>query len=327
MNSNEFCFGILAYNQEKEIVNTLNSIKFQIIKYGHNYKNNLIIVDDFSKDNTLKICEEWINKNRNIFNNIFIKKNEENLGVVENYNFILDKIIGSNFKIIAGDDLISNNDIYTISDFMDRTTLLCGIKFSFQSDKLVVDDKTIYQQFYLINAKLNVKKIFRLFKLGFIISTPQTLYSKFLYENSNAKEINSKFRLFEDNPTWYSMFKNCKKLNVRFIDKPIALYRLSEKSISNSHTELNKKFMAELNNLYNIYIKDGDAFDKIYFKSLMKKNRYKITFSKIINKIIFIYFKLYSFIQFRKFRKFKESILEEYKIEQEYLETILKENS
>ena len=46
---------IITYNSEKTIIETLESIKNQT------YKNiELIISDDFSKDNTVEICKQCI---------------------------------------------------------------------------------------------------------------------------------------------------------------------------------------------------------------------------------------------------------------------------
>ena len=54
-NKLSFTFGILAYNQEKEILETLESIRYQIEHYSDNENINLILIDDSSADNTVDV--------------------------------------------------------------------------------------------------------------------------------------------------------------------------------------------------------------------------------------------------------------------------------
>ena len=102
----KFAFGILTYNQEKYILETLESIKYQKIFYGKNWEVNLIITDDASKDATVEVIKEWIQKNEKYFSNIELIANEKNKGTVANYCTILEKVGNRKFKILAGDDLI-----------------------------------------------------------------------------------------------------------------------------------------------------------------------------------------------------------------------------
>jgi len=259
--NNRFTFGLLTYNQEREVITTLNSIKFQVEQYGSKYNCSLIITDDCSKDNTVLVCKKWLEENRGLFFDVEIKTNVANVGTVKNYNYILSKIVNHPFKILAGDDLISRNNIFETADTLGSHTLFCGFKLMFRGSELVIDEDAIFRQFYLSRINRNVDKNLALFKLGFTISTPQTLYSKELYDISHASEFNNNFRLFEDNPTWYCMLKNVKDIDVEYAEYPIVIYRLSEKSVSNSTQKVNTIFQTELMKLYDTYISEGTIFD------------------------------------------------------------------
>ena len=76
-----YVFGILAYNQEQYIVETLESIKFQKIQYGADLEVSLIITDDASKDQTVAVANAWIAKNREYFSNVHVIANEKNQGI------------------------------------------------------------------------------------------------------------------------------------------------------------------------------------------------------------------------------------------------------
>ena len=86
-----------CYNHEKYVEETLGSIKSQT--HGN---IELIIIDDFSTDQSVKKISNWIEKNK--YSCTFIK-NTENLGVVKTLNKALKKCNGKYFSIIACDDI------------------------------------------------------------------------------------------------------------------------------------------------------------------------------------------------------------------------------
>lgn len=73
LNLPKVSFIVITHNFSKFVCDCLNSIKNQT------YKNfEIIVVDDCSEDNTVKIIEEFISNNKS-FEISFIK-NEKNLG-------------------------------------------------------------------------------------------------------------------------------------------------------------------------------------------------------------------------------------------------------
>ena len=72
---------ILAYNAEKYIRDLLESIKDQT------YQNiEIIISDDASKDDTVRIAQVWKDENRLCLKKMMISRSEQNQGVVKNAN-------------------------------------------------------------------------------------------------------------------------------------------------------------------------------------------------------------------------------------------------
>lgn len=323
MKNKIFTFGVLTYNQETVIKTTLNSIKYQVEKYGNEYECNLIIVDDCSQDATADVCKKWIEQNGKKFLTVEFKINDKNVGTVINYNYILNKIGDSPFKIIAGDDLISHNNIIESAEKLGKHTFFSGLKLMFRESELITEKGAAYQQFYLSHIKLSKKKNLKLLKLGFVISTPQTLYSKELYEISGAANYNSSFRLFEDNPAWYAMLKNVEDIEVDYATYPIVLYRLSDNSVSNSVSEVNSIFQKELNQLYDIYIKEGNLFDRIYLKSLQRGRTDWLNFSMYVKRWFYLKCKLYAIIHKSEFQNYYRSLKELYKIERIHLKNLL----
>lgn len=105
-------FGVMTYNQESIICETLESIKYQIETYGKDIDCTIIITDDCSRDKTVKVIENWLKNNGELFCNIIKKYNKENKGVPYNYNAIMQLIETEAFEIVAGDDLLSTDNIF-----------------------------------------------------------------------------------------------------------------------------------------------------------------------------------------------------------------------
>lgn len=90
---------VITYKSADYVIDTLESISQQT------YKNiELIISDDRSPDNTLEICESWIEKHKNRFSNTIVTKTDRNGGICYNYNNGLKMATGKWIKYIAGDD-------------------------------------------------------------------------------------------------------------------------------------------------------------------------------------------------------------------------------
>ncbi len=84
-----------TYNGEKYIKEQIDSILTQT------YKNiQLIISDDCSKDNTVQILQQYENDNR-----VKIYKQENNLGVVKNIEFLLKKVEHKYYMLSDQDDV------------------------------------------------------------------------------------------------------------------------------------------------------------------------------------------------------------------------------
>ena len=102
-----------VYNTEKYVWEAIESILNQSFK-----DFEFIIVDDCSRDNSYKICEEYSKKD----NRIKLFRNKENIWVVKTRN-VLFKKINSNSKYIAiidADDIALNNRLEKQYNFLEN---------------------------------------------------------------------------------------------------------------------------------------------------------------------------------------------------------------
>lgn len=265
----KFTFGVLTFNQEFLIVETLESIKYQSVHFGKNMEIQLFIIDDASKDRTLEVCRIWAEKNKNLFSKVEIIKNKKNCGTVYNYNVLLKKIGTEHFKIIAGDDLISSGNIFKATNCLKDDEIHSHIMFSLEEGVVSCEDSYKMEFYYKMIEKKTRKKNLKYFRRGGYLNTPSTLYTKKLYKSGKCEELNRQFRLFEDDPTWYSMIRNVTNLKIFFCAKPVVLYRLHSNSVSNGDKKklVASEFDRELEKLRNIYLKETKGYEHLYLWS------------------------------------------------------------
>jgi len=92
--------GLFVYNEEEHIKKRLENILSQT------YSNfELIVSDNCSNDSTLKICEEFLNKDKRI--KIF--KHKKNMGSQWNVNFVLEQSTSEYFIWAQADDILNLN--------------------------------------------------------------------------------------------------------------------------------------------------------------------------------------------------------------------------
>lgn len=97
---------VITYNSSQYLLETLNSA------YRQTYGNiELIVSDDCSSDNTVNICQEWVNVHKSRFVRTEVIQTPKNGGICRNYNFALKHANGEWVKYIAGDDILEDNCI------------------------------------------------------------------------------------------------------------------------------------------------------------------------------------------------------------------------
>lgn len=113
---------IAVYNAENTLNKCINSLLEQT------YKNfEIILVDDCSTDNSLKICTDFATKNKNIT----IIRNEKNSGVSATRNKGIDASNGDYICFIDSDDYVEPNYLETLHKYAVKydTVPICGFVF------------------------------------------------------------------------------------------------------------------------------------------------------------------------------------------------------
>lgn len=89
---------VLCYNQARFVVETLESVKAQTYKH-----TELIIIDDYSTDDSVAVIERWLRENNDV-RCTFIP-HEKNQGICKSLNEALARTSGKYISMIASDDI------------------------------------------------------------------------------------------------------------------------------------------------------------------------------------------------------------------------------
>lgn len=115
MNTPLVTVGVVTYNSEEFIKETLDSI------YNQDYPNvELIISDDCSTDDTVKVCKSWISKHESRFNGIKLVTADKNTGVSGNSNRALKEAHGEWYKCFDGDDILLPHAISSYVEYVNE---------------------------------------------------------------------------------------------------------------------------------------------------------------------------------------------------------------
>lgn len=242
---------VISYNSSKTILETLESILDQ--SYGS--KNiELIISDDGSSDDTVKIIENWLSKNYVYFYSTKLIQNEINKGVSKNINNAWKSATCNWIKTIAADDVLDNKCLQLNFDYVNKNPQ-CKIVFSKMEMigsrsgilptpfELLLFNKDSYQQYIWLK------------NFSFNIAPTSFISNKLLKEVGYADE---KYKMIEDLPLWLKITKKGYKLH--FFDSITVYYRVNESITISKNNFINRQFIKDLRQIY----KDNSSSNLLY---------------------------------------------------------------
>ena len=228
---------IVTYNSGKYVLETLESVKQQTYK-----KIELIVTDDHSNDDTVEICQNWLNQNNKYFVRTELITSTRNTGIAPNCNRGLKASKGLWLKFFAGDDILLENCIALFMDFVLRNPnckVLFGKLFYLKEGVLKEEVKNkIFTQ--------TQKKQYLTILKGSSINAPSCFHNRELLIKLGG--FDEKYPFFEDAPLWIKMAEN--GIYFYYIDEFVVKYRLHEHQTSgflNRKYFINKVFYYESN--------------------------------------------------------------------------------
>lgn len=216
---------VVTYNSEKYVIETLESVKVQT------YQNiELIITDDHSSDNTLNICEKWLENNKRRFVSLRIISSDVNTGITINRNRGCLSAQGEWIKHIDGDDKLLPSCIADYIEFVTNNPYK-NIVFSplhlFGEGDLERWKKLLYSNFEYAFS-LN-KRDFRILLCKVCLFPAPSAFINTTFFNS-VGGYDESIEWLEDWPFWVrSAFNGA---HFAYITKPEVDYRISSSSLS-----------------------------------------------------------------------------------------------
>jgi glycosyltransferase involved in cell wall biosynthesis len=255
----------LCYNHSKFVIECLESIKNQT------YKNiQVIVIDDFSTDNSVEIISDYLKD----FHKIQFIKNEKNLGNTKSFNIGLQFAKGEFIIDLATDDVLLPNCVESqLEKFSKSNFSNLGIVYGNAENILENGQHDSY--FFEIDAN---KKIIEPRPIGDIYAaiiagsnsycSASAMIKKSVYDDLNG--YNEKLA-YEDLDFW---IRTSRKYNIDYLDEILMQKRIVKNSLGNQFFKKNHK----INDSTYLILKNTLALNKNKKEdlALLKRVHYEI---------------------------------------------------
>lgn len=249
---------VITYNSSKFVLETLESIKAQT------YQPLILnICDDCSTDNTVEICEKWIEKNKDRFIETKIIVPEHNTGIAGNLNRAFDACNTEWFKGIAGDDILKPNcleeNVGYVSEHPEAALVFSRVEvFGPSQERNDAIGKLFDYTFFRMTS---AEQYDRLVLRGNCLPGATNFFNIKKMREMGIR-ADERIPLLEDYPMWINMLK--KGVLFHFIDKALVCYRVGDGGISTG-TSISSRYRRSLDLFYfyylfpELYKKDADG--------------------------------------------------------------------
>lgn len=289
MNNTEDLISIVVpiFKVEKYLQRCIDSILSQTYKHYE-----LILVDDGSPDNCPKICDDYANKNKNIF-----AIHKKNAGVSEARNAGIKMAKGKYLTFIDADDYVNENLLEVLKSTLDKNE----VRLSMCSYKRVNDSNEEVKP--IINKK-SVRVINDLEAMDMLLEDQTTcvpwgkLYDIDLFDNISYPVG----KIMEDMFITPLIFKKAKSIAIS--SQELYFYNQEGESITRSKFDYNKLNMVEATYFWKEHV------DLCYPELSEKANIHY--FTTVINNCIPLS-KIKDSYGISKYNEYKEKVLNNYK--------------
>ena len=291
-----------TYNGEKYIKDQLDSILNQ------SYKNfRLLISDDGSTDSTVKILNEYSSKDNRI--KLFIQK--ENLGVIKNFEFLMNQVENEYFMFSDQDDIWDEQKIEKSLNKIKETNsdlVYCNLE--------VVDEnmQTLSESYWKLKGfehKVEKYNNFESLYLNNYITGSTMLVKKEMLNKILPLIHDSKYILHD---YWIALVVS-KNGKISYIKEQLVKYRQHKNNevgsrkksdVINKFEELRKLFIDAKLDHFSTLIKREDVFEDKVIKELNHKS---LEYYKKLENVKYLYLKNISlFYKLYKYEKFNYSL-------------------
>jgi alpha-1,3-rhamnosyltransferase len=283
---------VITYNSSKYVLETLESAKKQT------YRNiELIVSDDGSKDSTVSICQEWINKNTKYFKRCCIDHGEINRGIPANCNKGIRQCYGEWVKLIAGDDILAPTCIEDlVNAISEEKDIIVGQIQAFYIHNGNVKKAQLISSNRIPFYKRTAERQHKILLINSFNFSPGAFVRRKLYDRIGLYD--EKYPMIEDLPFWLKATKSGVK--IYFCDHVVVYYRTHHEScVYTDGRFFNTRFYNCLMRLHkDMYKEVPFYYAAFYCRELLFRISYHIIvsifhnkknkFTKSINKLLLL---------------------------------------
>ena len=221
-----------CFNHEKYVIESVKSVLQQ------SYKNvQLIVVDDFSTDNSVEIIESYIEN----FPQITFVKNESNLGITQSVNNAMKFAQGEYFIDLAADDILLPNCIeIQLNTF--KNSHYENLAIVYGNAELISEEGHHLSFYFDVNTFLKTKAkrpsgdiYSSIISLETTICSVSAMYKKSVFDLLDGYDIKL---AYEDLDYWIRVSR---EYSIEFIDKVLMQKRTTTNSLQNTLYTINNK--------------------------------------------------------------------------------------
>lgn len=227
---------VVSYNSADTICETLDSVLNQT------YTNwELIVSDDCSKDNTVNVTNDWLERHGDYRDRVTILTAEKNQGVCANFNKAIRAAKGEWIKIIAADDILLPNCCQDYVEFavkhpLDRFfTSYQNVYINTFEEKNCCKKKIAAKNLSLFEMTAMEQLVLMAYKP--FVNAPTMFFAKSLFDDVNG--FDEKYE-YEDHPFYINILELGNP--IRFVPSITVGYRIHESSFNTNERLFNYKF-------------------------------------------------------------------------------------
>jgi glycosyltransferase involved in cell wall biosynthesis len=211
-----------CFNHQKYVIESLQSVLNQ------SYKNiQLIVVDDYSTDNSIAVIEDFI-KN---FREIQFIKNKINLGLTKSVNHAMTFAKGDFFIDLSADDILLPNCVEVQLETF-RKSNFENLAIVYGNVALITENGNHKGFYFETNDDLKVKTVKKsgdiyaeIISMKTTICSVAAMYKKTIFDQYNGYDENL---TYEDLDFWLRVSRDC---TIQFIDQVLVQKRTVQNSL------------------------------------------------------------------------------------------------
>lgn len=270
---------VVTYNSANTVIETLESIKEQTYK-----EIELIVTDDNSKDDTVKVCERWIKDNRNRFVKAMLITSEVNTGVACNANRGLNNCNGDWIKSIAGDDMLFPDCIERFMKFSEKHSdcrIIQGKSLCFGSDKNAVNKHQEFQDGLSKYYNRSQKQMYHDGLRFVFLAGPPIIFKKDLIDEIGGYD--NRYPCCEEFPFQISVLS---RTNIYYLDEYVVHYRVESGSLSRNGSQKYKNDVFKYFDEERSHLMLREHMYLSWWDEKVREIIYRNNFSGLINTIL-----------------------------------------